>query len=161
MPFLIACKTFLESSNSLPDIIPASMAKFIHSSIFSGAPQYASQASLPPQAGGLMPLAMAACICLASFNCSGGINPFFSANEIHSDILSGLPQYVSHSACPLHPPGPTKPLSLNFLAISISSFGIKLFFSAKAKQASEFCGSSQYTLQVAWSLQFPNSFTGN
>ena len=134
----MASKTFLASSNSSGGINPAASAKARHSSICSGLAQYESHCFLLRHAGGLIPFSIAALTFFASSNSLGGKILFCSAKATHSFILSILSQYFSHSSLPLHPPGPLPPPAINFLAISISSCGIMLFFSAKAMQASKF-----------------------
>src|SRR3989339_26875 len=151
---------FCACSCSCFGIIPVSMLKLMHSSICSEAPQYASHSSGPLQAGGFIPRLIAAKTFSASSSWSCDIIPFFWAKVIHSSMCEELLQYLSHSACPLQLPGPIIPLSLNFLALANSSGVIKLSCSAKAKQASEFLGASQNTLQLLSLLQLPSSGIG-
>src|SRR3989339_1176125 len=160
IPRLIAAKTLCASSCFPLSIIPASMLKLIHSSMCAEEEQYLLHSVGPLQAGGFMPRLIAAKTFSDSSSWSCDIIPFFWAKVIHSSMCEELLQYLSHSACPLQLPGPIIPLSLNFLALANSSGVIKLSCSAKAKQASEFLGASQNTLQLLSLLQLPSSGIG-
>src|SRR3989338_3844136 len=100
-----------------------------------------SSSPLQPQGPPLIPISAILRPRTAS---SADINPAFSAKSIHSPICDTSSQYVSHSSCPLHPPGPeVNPAAIIFLACSASSGDIKSFSTAKSIQGPIFIGSSQ------------------